>query len=162
MPKKIKLFWQLGAVLALLMVVGIAAAVVLPRMGVSDLYRHYQDNPHLAVTYLRNFPVNDTLAVDVTILTALDDEGWDTLLVNYNILPLPQNMQEKINNGQDIVTVFFAPKTNPTLPMDTTDLLKNNVLGISRLHHTVSIFITETEGQQDAVLHYNYRVGFKN
>ena len=158
MPKKIKLFWWTGALLVVLTVVGIAGAVMCQRTEVSDLYRHYRDNPHLSVTFLRNFPVNDTLTVDVTILAALDSTGWDTLKADFNIKPLPDIVQKEIDNGRDIITCFMVPKENPSLPMDTLNLLNNNPVGVSQLHRTISIFNTETEAQIDAVNHYNYRL----
>ena len=156
MPRKIKLFWRVGAVLAALTAVAVAAAVLVPRMGVSDLYRRYEGNPHLDVTYLRNFPVNDTLAVDVTLLQARDDEGWDTLRADFRIRQLPEHTQNKIDSGQDIVSVRIVLKSNPAFPMDTVDMDNNVVVGISRLNRVVSIFNTDTEKQIDAILHYNY------
>ena len=154
--------------LPLLIVVVPVAATVLwawwprttPPERVSDLYRRYEHTPHLTVAYIEDFPVNDTLIVDVTTLTATDDEGWDTLTADFNIPKLPEFMQGKINAGKDIVSIRLTPKTAPGQPMDTTDLLKNNVIGISRKNHTISIFNTDTKEQQDAVAHYNYRKGY--
>lgn len=156
MPRKIKLFWRVGAVLAALTAVAVAAAVLVPRMGVSDLYRRYEGNPHLDVTYLRNFPVNDTLSVDVTLLQARDDEGWDTLRADFRIPELPEHVQKRIAEGKDLTGVSLVPKSDPTLPMDTVDITRNNVLGVSPLKRTISIFTTDTKEQQLAVMHYNY------
>ena len=63
-----------------------------------------------------------------------------------------------MNEGKDLVTTFLAPKVNPALSMDTTDLLKNNVVGISQLMHTVSVFSIETESQINAVVNYNLKL----
>ena len=131
-----------------------------PPERVSDLYRRYEHNPHLTVAYIEDFPLNDTLTVDVTVLTAIDDEGWDALAGDFHIPPLPEFMQKKIDAGKDIVSIRLTPKIAPGQPMDTTDLLKNNVIGISRKNHTISIFNTDTEEQQDAVAHYNYRKSY--
>ena len=131
-----------------------------PPERVSDLYRRYEHNPHLTVAYIEDFPVDDTLTVDVTTLTATDAAGWDTLTAAFYIPKLPEFMREKIDAGKDIISVRLTPKTAPGQPMDTTDLLKNNVIGISRKNHTISIFNTDTKEQQDAVAHYNYRKGY--
>lgn len=154
--------------LPLLIVVVPVAATVLwawwprttPPERVSDLYRRYEHNPHLTVAYIEDFPVDDTLTVDVTTLTATDAAGWDTLTAAFYIPKLPEFMREKIDAGKDIISVRLTPKTAPGQPMDTTDLLKNNVIGISRKNHTISIFNTDTKEQQDAVAHYNYRKGY--
>ena len=145
--------------LPLLIVVVPVAATVLwawwprttPPERVSDLYRRYEHNPHLTVAYIEDFPVDDTL-------TATDAAGWDTLAKDFRIEPLPDILQKKLNEGKDLVTTFLAPKVNPALSMDTTDLLKNNVVGISQLIHTVSVFSIETESQINAVVNYNLKL----
>ena len=161
-PRGVKVFWAVGIVLMVaVQAMGWLCPWLYPSGDEGDLYRRYKDNPHLAVTFLRNFPLNDTLRVDVTTVSALDDEGWDTLRTAFNIQPLSDFLQSKITEGEDIITVFFAPKDNPTLPMDTADLLNNNIVGISQLKQTVCIFDTESEAQQDACLNYSFRVQYK-
>ena len=123
----------------------------LPLAECSELYQRYADSPHVSVAFIRDFPVNDTLSLDVTTLTALDSTGWEILKKDFRVLPIPEFTQQQINRGFDIVTMHYAPKSNPTLPMDTTDFLKNNQIAISRLNHTVSIFYTETRAEQNAV-----------
>ena len=150
-------FWILVVALCL---VAAGLSLWLPREAaarrVSDLYRRYEPNPHLSVAFIEGFKVNDTLAVDVTTVTALDDEGWDTLRADFRIRQLPEHTQNKIDNGQDIVSVRIVLKSNPAFPMDTVDMENNVVVGISRLNRVVSIFNTDTEKQIDAILHYNY------
>ncbi len=150
-------FWILVVALCL---VAAGLSLWLPREAaarrVSDLYRRYEPNPHLSVAFIEGFKVNDTLAVDVTTVTALDDEGWDTLRADFRIRQLPKHTQNKIDSGQDIVSVRIVLKSNPAFPMDTVDMENNVVVGISRLNRVVSIFNTDTEKQIDAILHYNY------
>jgi hypothetical protein len=154
---------KMGIVLVGLVALCLVAAGLslwLPREAaarrVSDLYRRYEPNPHLSVAFIEGFKVNDTLAVDVTTVTALDDEGWDTLRADFRIRQLPEHTQNKIDSGQDIVSVRIVLKSNPAFPMDTVDMENNVVVGISRLNRVVSIFNTDTEKQIDAILHYNY------
>ena len=77
---------------------------------------------------------------------------------DFRVVPPVEFIQKKIDSGKDIVEVFLAPKDNPTLPMDKKNILKNNVVGVSRLKHSIGIFNIETEGQMYATLHYNYRI----
>lgn len=157
-----RFIWMLVVALCL---VAVGLALWLPRYAaaqrVSDLYRRYAGNPHLTVAYIEDFRVNDTVAVDVTTLSALDAEGWETLRKDFNIKPIPDILQEELNNGRDIIVVRMVPKSDPTQPMDTTDLSKNNVIGISNLQHTISIFNTDNESQQDAIMNYNFRSKYK-
>ena len=114
-------------------------------------FLRYKDVDGIDASFVKDFPVDDTLAVDVTTLQATDSVGWETLKKDFHAFPLPENNQKKIDQGIDVISIHLAPKTDPTLPMDTTDLLNNNVVAISRLHQTVSIFNVTTRAEMDAV-----------
>ena len=45
----------------------------LPIEECSQVYKDYADDPHVAVAFIKDFPVNDTLRVDVTTLRALEE-----------------------------------------------------------------------------------------
>ena len=162
-PKKIKLFWSLGLALLLLLSAAGVLSVLWPRLFpshyVSDLYLHYEHNPHIRTTELHSFHINDTLSVDALLLQATDSVGWETLKKDFHAFPLPENNQKKIDQGIDVISIHLAPKTDPTLPMDTTDLLNNNVVAISRLHQTVSIFNVTTRAEMDAVRVNQFEIG---
>ena len=121
---------------------------------VSDLYRRYEPNPHLSVAFIEGFKVNDTLSVDVTTVTALDDEGWDTLRADFRIPELPPLFQQKIEDGKDMLSLRFVSKTDPSHTMDSVDMLNNNVIAISRLKRTICIFYTSTIAEQQCI-YYN-------
>ncbi|MGX8713266.1 MAG: hypothetical protein ACSW8I_06240 [bacterium] len=125
----------------------------------SELYRRYADSPHVSVAFIRDFPVNDTLSLDVTTLTALDSIGWEILKTDFRIHPVPEFAQQQIGQGKDIISLKLVSKDNPMLGMDTACLLNNNTIGISRLHHTVSVFYTITINEQEAVLVNQTNIG---
>ena len=122
-------------------------------------FLRYKDVEGIDASFVKDFPVNDTLAVDVTTLQATDSVGWETLKKDFHAFPLPENNQKKIDQGIDVISIHLAPKTDPTLPMDTTDLLNNNVVAISRLHQTVSIFNVTTKAEMDAVRVNQFEIG---
>ena len=148
-------FWILIVALCL---VAAGLSLWLPREAaarrVSDLYRRYEPNPHLSVAFIEGFKVNDTLAVDVTTVTALDDEGWDTLRADFRIPELPPLFQQKIEDGKDMLSMRFVSKTDPSHTMDSVDMLNNNVIAISRLKRTICIFYTSTIAEQQCI-YYN-------
>lgn len=122
-------------------------------------FLRYKDVEGIDASFVKDFPVDDTLAVDVTTLHATDSVGWETLKKDFHAFPLPENNQKKIDQGIDVISIHLAPKTDPTLPMDTTDLLNNNVVAISRLHQTVSIFNVTTRAEMDAVRVNQFEIG---
>ncbi len=103
------------------------------------------------MAFIEGFKVNDTLAVDVTTVTALDDEGWDTLRADFRIPELPPLFQQKIEDGKDMLSMRFVSKTDPSHTMDSVDMLNNNVIAISRLKRTICIFYTSTIAEQQSV-----------
>lgn len=100
-------FWILIVALCL---VAAGLSLWLPREAaarrVSDLYRRYEPNPHLSVAFIEGFKVNDTLAVDVTTVTALDDEGWDTLRADYETFPLTDLGKANLEKGIESLMVW--------------------------------------------------------
>ena len=161
MRKKRKILrWGVFLLLCLLAATVPAALVyrshTLPLSQCSELYRSYLGNPHIRAAFIKNFPINDTLSVDALTLQATDSLGWETLKNDFRLLPLPEFQQKKIDQEIDVISMFLAPKADPTLPMDTTDLQNNNVISVSRLHRTISIFHTKTIAEQKAVKSNQY------
>lgn len=158
-----RFIWMLVVALCL---VAVGLALWLPRYAaaqrVSDLYRRYEHNPHLTVAYIEDFPVDDTLTVDVTTLTATDAAGWDTLCSDFNVPELPDFIQEKIYNGNDMVIIRHVTKGNPSLQLKESESVINDVASISILNRTVSIFHTETEAEQLAVNSHQFGLGFED
>ena len=135
----------------------------LPVEECGDVFRRYKDVEGVAASFIKGFPVNDTLRLDVTTLQARDSAGWERLLEDFHIQrlsELPEIVQRWLNEGKDMVGVHLAPKSDPTLPTDTTNALNNNVVAVSRLYHTISIFYTETESEQKAVSNSNHEKSF--
>lgn len=155
-------FWVI-IVLAMTGMLAAGAAIgggrELPLSQCSDLYRQYAGRTDIQATFVKDFHVNDSVALDVTLLTATDSAGWETLKKDFNVHELDEHTQRKIDCGIDIVTMRLAPKKDPTLPMDTTDRLNNNAVAVSRLHHTVSVFQTNTMEEQHEILYYQLKIG---
>lgn len=121
----------------------------------SQIYRDYADNPHIAVAFIKDFPVNDTLAVDVTTLQATTDSAWCALLLDFGT---PQEMiddynsNKEFNEGEDASTIilFYRDKN------DLKKRIPNNHPG-SRLviasynRRTLCIFMTEDNKQKDII-----------
>jgi hypothetical protein len=131
-----------------------------PSERVSDLYRRYEHNPHLTVAYIEDFPVDDTLTVDVTTLTATDNEGWEILTKDFNAPVLPDSFLELSHDKEDLVLTYKASSdSKETLAALGVDQM--NTIAVSYFKHCVSFFHTSTNEQQYAVLHYNLKQNIK-
>ena len=87
-PRYIKRIWALWTLMVLLLAAGAAVLPLWPRLfpsHLSDLYLRYEHNPHIRATELRDFPVDDTLAVDALLLQADTDSAWYALMADFGM-----------------------------------------------------------------------------
>ena len=124
----------------------------LPVEECGDVFQRYWQVDGVDASFMKDFPVNDTLRLDVTTLQARDSAGWEQLKKDFHLPELPEKSRKKIEKGIDVISIRYAPIADPTARMDTSCLLENNILGISRLYKTISIFHTHTEAEQDAII----------
>ena len=150
-----RLVWMLVVALCL---VAAGLALWLPRYAaaqrVSDLYRRYEHNPHLTVAYLEDFSVNDTVAVDVVTITAIDAAGWDTLKGNFNIVDYPPELLPFIDTMA--IEYFYAAKDDYSRGMDSVRL-NNDFVAVSRFKKEVTVFEIKEEKQIMSILSYNIK-----
>ena len=119
----------------------------------SDVYRRYADTPGVNAAYIKDYRVNDSVTVCVTLLEATDSASWDKLLVEFKV-PIIEEVTEAVAEGRDLVTSCVIP-VNP----DDSSNEERFVLATSHLNKTICIFHTENKEQRYAVLHYNYHKG---
>jgi hypothetical protein len=139
-------------------------ALWLPRYAaaqrVSELYRRYEHNPHLTVAYLEDFPINDTLSVDVTTISAIDDEGWDTLCVDFEVPELPELILSVMGENEDFILSYKVSDDYKDVYKEI-GICHDDVIAISYIKHIVSIFNTQDEIEKKAVLKYNIKQSIK-
>ncbi|MGX8713682.1 MAG: hypothetical protein ACSW8I_08430 [bacterium] len=121
----------------------------------SELYQRYADSPHLEVAFIRDFPVNDTLSLDVTTLTALDSTGWDTLMYCFGF---PQELiddyriKRKKGVGNSKIH-FFIEKNNPSKrPMPGTGINPYVVANVDK--QVFCVYHVESSAQYYAAICY--------
>lgn len=160
----------------LLTALGVAAVAawryLLPERQVSDIYRRYAHSDGIAASYIHNFPVNDTLTLDVTLLEATTDSGWAVLVRDFEmdeLSPLlqmlidrgenrrsatevePTSMQSATVSGANLVFSKLIPKSVPSASAE------NDVLAYSYTTRSVSIFHIANDGEKHAVLYHNIK-----
>ena len=120
----------------------------------SDLYKHYANVEGIDATFIKDYKVNDTVFVDVTLLEATDSVIWTSLKKDFDVPNPSPNFQQFIDNGEDLIYVKVIPKSTTT---DTIlDSYSNNLLAISHLKRTLTVFHTKNKEELNAVRHYNY------
>ena len=157
---KARAFWPLLLLACLLTAATVAGIKLWPRIAppseVSDLYLHYESNPHLNVAFINDFQVNDSISVDVTTLQALDSSGWETLKKDFHIAELSPQAIEMLKHTESTVGVRLTPKNDIGASCDTANLDNNYILTIDNLEHTVGIFYTKNKQEIEQIRLYHF------
>lgn len=155
--KKIARFWARFGII-LMIALGVITLVfrwhrIFPTDEVSELYTRYEHVEGLDVSYIKDFKVNDTVCVDVTMLEAKTDSAWVLLKRDFEVAELTQEYQDMIDNGMDMVFIRLITKS----AQEAADhSYTYNALAISHLLHTLTVFHTMSEAELDAVNQYTF------
>ena len=146
--------WILAFLLLTLLGVAAVAAgrYLLPERHVSDIYRRYHNADGIAASYIHNFPVNDTLRLDVTLLEATTDSAWQALCADFAISDIVETIEDIDPHA------IFSRQVNRH---DYAQIVRGDspdaeILAISYDSKTLSIFHTSNAAEKHAVFHYNY------
>ena len=111
-----KKMWPIK-VLVFVVIVGGALAIrygssVVPYWQCSEVYKRYHKVEGVQATYIKNYPVNDTLTIGVTLLEATDSAGWERLMERFGA---PDDMIETVKSNPEArkAWVRMAPKGHP-------------------------------------------------
>lgn len=121
-----------------------------PSYSVSELYTKYAGTEGLDVAFVKDYRVNDTVFVDVTMLEARDTAIWNRLLKDFNIY-IPDEMLPFIDSNS--VYLKYAPRNNYTAPMDSI-ILNNDIIVYAYLKRTILVFEIENEKQNNAIINH--------
>lgn len=119
---------------------------------VSDTYLKYKDVPGVDATFVKDFAINDSVCVDVTILKATDENGWAMLQKDYDIKPYTKEVLDILEKSGGVNKVdmrYIAKETNCT-HRDST-LSYNDIVAISRDDYMVAVFSIDRKEQVKAV-----------
>lgn len=126
-------------------------------MAQTDLYKRYADRADIRVASVSNFELDSGITADVTLLEAIDDEGWQWLCREFSLVELSKQQMEQIRQGWDVTMFAHRSPADPTKPADNTqdsDQQSTCYLGVSYLSRTIYFFCCATDKQSDVVVKY--------
>ena len=148
-------------ILVVIAVVGGMLAVrylpgIVPESQCSEVYRRYAHVPGVEAAFVKGFPINDTLGVDVTLLHAADSAGWVYLIVAFG---LPTEVLETVKESSEFnIWVWRSPKNEPEKRIILSSQNKDSILEIvviSFAEHQIGIFHSGSKEEEDAIMNYN-------
>ena len=120
----------------------------------SDVYKRYAAVDGVVATFIKDYKVNDTVFVDVTLLEAIDSVSWTTLKKDFEVPDPSPDFQQFIDGGEDLIYVKLIPKT--TASYTILNPYPNDVLAISHLNRTLTVFHIKNDVEKHAVKYYNF------
>ena len=145
--------------LVILALVSLALAVRLcprtvPFSQCSSIYKKYADAEGIEATFIKDFRVNDTVFIDVTLLEAKDSAGWATLKQDFSLPELDAGLQQIIDSGKG--PIISIPLSENTLSLSPPNIhAQKSMLAISYKSHTLTIFHITNNTEKQAVLFHN-------
>ena len=122
----------------------------------TELYQRYASQPNIKVASVSNFALDSTSHVDVTVIAAEDDAGWEWMKREFYIGDLAPEQQANLREGSDVV--LFArrnrsnPRENAPVVGENINIAASCYMGISYLSRAVYVFCADTEEEYDAVV----------
>ena len=135
------------AVVATVVVVWVARYLpgVVPYWQCGEVYKKYSHVEGVRATYIKNYRLNDTLTVGVTLLEATTDSGWAALQEDFGLPVIPKEYEEFFCSDSNKVTIKSFPKSVP-LYMEG-DTLEDDIIAISHYKHTIAHFVVQSKEQ---------------
>ena len=122
----------------------------------TDLYLRYASQSNVKVASVSNFALDSTSHVDVTVISAEDEAGWEWMKHEFHIGELAPEQQLSLREGSDVV--LFArrnrsnPRDNAPIHGEQIDVAESCYMGISYLSRAIYVFCANTEEEYDAVV----------
>ncbi|MBR3414162.1 MAG: hypothetical protein IKG81_15910 [Bacteroidales bacterium] len=128
----------------------------LPESQCSEVYRRYAHVEGVEAAFVKGFPINDTLGVDVTLLRATDSAGWAFMIDAFG---LPTEVLETVKESSEFnIWVWRSPKNEPEKRIILSSQNKDSILEIvviSFAEHQIGIFHSGSKEEEDAIMNYN-------
>ena len=120
----------------------------------SEVYKRYSKVEGVRATYIKDFRVNDTVTVGVTLLEATTDSGWAVLQEDFEVPAVPEGYEKYYYDSNRVSTKMY-PKSVP-LYIDG-DTLMNDLIAISRYKHCICHFVITSKEKKNLIMHKHYK-----
>ena len=150
-------------VLARVVVVGVALAVkflfcAVPYWQSSEVYKKYKDVEGIRASYVKDFRVNDTLTVAVTLLEA-NDTGWERLLEDFRIPDALREIAEAATDKNKVWTRTVLkghPEEKVSVATLTDGEWKYDMVAMDFTLHKIALFDLNNMEEYMAIHDYGY------
>lgn len=150
--------WIITVIYCLLIIGGGIFVVFFPRTvpfeQCSDEYKRYADVEGIEASFIKDFYINDTVTLDVTVLKALDSNNFQLLKKHFRFSEILPRQKQRIANGEDVI--FVKCIFNDSILADYSSKRIKEVVAISYISNTFTIFHLNKDSESQAIIHYSF------
>ena len=147
--------WLITIIFCLLLLGGGVAVLLLPQVvpfdQCSDAYKRYADVEGVEATFIKDYKVNDSIGVDVTLIEAKDTTVWNDLCVDFDIAPItkiPIEFRENLMASNS----YSVRVIKDSVDSDFGDEYRKYVIIFSYSQMTMCIFHNVDNNQYTAII----------
>ena len=152
--------WLITILICLLLLCGGGAVLLLPQVvpfdQCSDLYKQYANVEGIDATFIKDYKVNDTVFVDVTLLETKDTALWDSLCKDFGIALFSMYPKE-YREIMSIEHSFGQQVIKDTIVLENDSLYKENLIIFSHINMSMCIFHKINDSQYDAIVNEKHK-----
>ena len=160
--KKSSIYIIFVLVVVAAIVVGLAVRYVpsvVPYWQCSEVYKRYSKVEGVCASYIKDYRINDTLTIGVTLLEATTDSGWAMLQEDFGLPVIPKEYEERFMDDSNRVTTKYFPKNVPLFVGG--DTIKDDLIAISFYKHSICHFVISSKEQRKAILYKQFEDNIK-
>ena len=115
----------------------------------SKLYWQYRGQEGIEAFYVRDYPVDDTTLVDVTLLRATTDSAWESLCIAFTPYEFSDSSEYIHNLIHDTTSVTFRVVSKDDYHVKVTPATANNFdfFTLTAMQKSICIFHTKNNEQ---------------
>lgn len=102
----------------------------------SEVFQHYRNTPGIMADYIKNFHLDDSTAISVTILQATDSAAWGLLLHDFCLERQDNDTTNETAVTRSVFSLF--PSGHPGMPPDS-NMSSNTLLVCSHTLHEIML-----------------------
>ncbi len=159
-PFNKKRFWLIvgvvAAVEALLLCLVFQWKYIFPSDEVSEIYTKYAEQENIDASFIKNYRVNDTVFLDITLLETSDSVTWENLCKDFGIASFSLYDKEY----KELMTLehsFDQRLAFDTLVSDNDSVYIMSLIIYSHLNMSMCIFPNIDDNEYDAIINNKYK-----
>ena len=152
--------WLITILICLLLLCGGGAVLLLPQVvpfdQCSDVYKRYADMDGVDATFIKDYKINDTVFLDITLLETSDSVSWENLCKDFGIASFAQYDKEY----RELMTLehsFDQRLVFDTIVSDNDSVCIMSLIIYSHLNMSMCIFPNIDDNEYDAIINNKYK-----